>query len=409
MVEGKVENYYWAKYDFSGRRILVLDTALRDGEQSGVIRIPTVEEEIEYVRRAVELGIDAIDLTTPMSRGPKLKRAIAVGRTIPPWVDVVCLARTREKDIQAALDLQQGIGRQIKGIIFVGSSNKRLDAEEWNLGDITRWMGDSVSIAYREQIVPIVATEHTTETDGTVVSQIFRAGLQSGGMEVCIADTTGVATTEGTRKLVRFMKDVVLEGYDGKLIHWHGHDDYGLSVANTLAALDEGANCVHVTPLGIGERSGNAPLETVLLNLKRFGDPKRQNLLALLEFMKYSSLIFDEPIRRNYPGVGENNRKYASGIHASAMRKARISGKPNPYESVPQEWFGLNVEAVVGPVSGEANVLEVLDSLCIVPTQSMVDFLLETAIRLNRILTKEEVFSIAQSMSEGNSNRHGHG
>ncbi|MCL4367092.1 hypothetical protein M1563_02895 [Patescibacteria group bacterium] len=405
---GETENFSWGEYDFSKRDIKVLDTSLRDGEQSGVIRLPSLKEELSFVELLVQSGlVDAIDISLPAGRGSRLKNAIEIAKRVPKHISVVCLARTKASDIGAAEELLQKSGRPIEGIIFVGSSNKRRDVEKWEMKDMVRWMGDSVCRASKAGIIPIVATEHTTETSPGDILQIFRAGLDNGGKKVCIADTTGIATPMGARRIVRFFKDEVVQGYEKIEIQWHGHGDRELAVANTLAALDAGADTAQGTINKVGERAGNTDLLSLWLNLKQGEDPHRQDLTSIRNLSEYASKIFSTQISPNHPIIGENNRIVASGIHASAHRKARLAGVESPYLPFNPKDFGYNeVTVVIGPKSGEANVREVAEQLGFKATPLVVEKLLGAANDLNQILTKEQVLSIVSGIN-GNGENHG--
>src|SRR3989344_5273451 len=204
--ENEIENHNWGDYDFSKTDVEVLDTSLRDGLQDSDIRHPNLEEKLELIDKLVKVGIDAIDLAIPVARGPHLKDAIQIARRVPSNVIVACLARTHEVDIKAALELAQGAGRNIEGIIFVGSSPLRRFVEGWELNYMKKWMEENVALAAQEGIIPVVATEHTTETEPAVIKLLYRVGLENGGKKVCIADTTGTATPRGVQRLITFFK-----------------------------------------------------------------------------------------------------------------------------------------------------------------------------------------------------------
>lgn len=413
MATNEIENYIWGDYNFSGRHVQVLDTSLRDGLQDSDIRHPSLEEKSELVDRLVKVGIDAIDIAIPVARGPHLRDAIQLARRIPDKVTVACLARTHEMDIRAALELAQGAGRTIEGIIFVGSSPLRRFVEGWELEYMASWMKENVALAAKEGIVPVVATEHTTETEPEVIKLLYRIGLENGGQKVCIADTTGAATPKGVRRLIHFFQDIVLDGFDDVTIDWHGHNDRDLAVANTMEALDAGASRVHVSVLGIGERAGNTRLESVLINLKIAGDPKRQDLTGIPALSEFASQIFKVEIPSNYPGVGEKAGRTASGIHGAAEWKMRQLMRQSlllpqdgrsPYSAVDQRWFNREPQVYVGPLAGEGSVLCVLDELGIKATPQIVRRVLEYAVTQQTVLTPEQVRNIARSLESNGNN-----
>lgn len=402
-----IKNFDWGEYDFSGRKIDVLDTTLRDGLQDSGIRHPNLEEKKELVEKLIAVGVDAIDLAIPVARGSILKDAIELGRNIPERITIACLARTHETDIKAALELMHGIGRPIEGIIFVGSSPLRRYVQKWELPYMIRWMEENVSFAAKEGLIPIVATEHTTETEPDVLKQLYRVGLDNGGKKVCIADTTGRANDIMTRRIVRFFQEEVVAGYGNIPIDWHGHNDRDYATANSLIAVDAGANRVHTSVLKIGERAGNSSIEAVLTNLLMAGDPKRQDLTGIPDLAEYASKIFRVAIPSNYPGIGSKVFTTASGIHANAMEEAEKMGiEPGaPYSSVDPRWFGRKSSVVVGPVSGESNVRMVARRLLIPVTDKLTQRALNFAVAQRKILSDENILNIARS-GEENSNGH---
>lgn len=400
MVTSEIKNYDWGDYNFANRNIKVLDTSLRDGLQDAQLRHPTLAEKEQFIRHLSEIGIDAVDIAIPIARGSHLKDAIKLARQLPTNIQVACLARTRPEDIQAAVELSQGSGRSIEAIVFIGTSPIRRQVEGWQLEEMIQWMQSTVALAKKEGLRVNVATEHTTESEPEVIKQIYRAGLESGGDMVCIADTTGAASPVSTYRLINFFQENILPGFANVEIDWHGHDDRGLSVVNSLIALDAGATRAHATALGIGERAGNTPIEQLLIDLKIARDPKRQDLTQILPFSTFSSHIFGVPIRSNYPGIGEKVGMTASGIHASAMRKAREQGMEpgSPYSRVDQRWFGRHSSVRIGPLSGKANVEEVADRLNLKLTPKLIEKALEFAQTVNRLLNDEDLINIANSL-----------
>jgi 2-isopropylmalate synthase len=170
----------------------------------------------------------------------------------------------------------------------------------------------------------------------------------------------GHATPDGAARVIRFMREVV-DGTGEKVgVDWHGHRDRDLAVANALAALQGGADRVHGTILGIGERVGNAPLDLILVNLKLLGWLE-SDLTALPEYCELVSRACRVPIPYNYPALGRDAFRTATGVHAAAVIKARKKGDAwladRVYSSVPADWLGLKQQIDVGPMCGESNVI----------------------------------------------------
>src|SRR5207253_10976649 len=132
----------------------------------------------------------------------------------------------------------------------------------------------------------------------------------------------GHATPDGVRNVVMFTKEIVKEAGASVGIDWHGHNDRGLALENALWALELGADRVHGTALGIGERVGNAAMELILLNLKLLGLLEGQNLTKLLEYCQVAADAVGWQVPINYPLVGRDAFRTATGVHAAAIIKA---------------------------------------------------------------------------------------
>jgi 2-isopropylmalate synthase len=196
------------------------------------------------------------------------------------------------------------------------------------------------------------------------------------------------------RELVGYLRRVVDEVDPGVGLDWHGHRDRALDVANTLAAIEAGADRVHACALGIGERSGNTPMEALLVNLNLLGWAAR-DLRGLPEYCEVVSHACNVPIPFNYPIVGADSFRTATGVHAAAVAKA-VSRNDDwladrVYCGVPASMVGREQGIEVGPMSGEHNVRHWLKKHGIEPHPVFVEKILAAAKRSNRILSEEEI------------------
>jgi 2-isopropylmalate synthase len=177
-------------------------------------------------------------------------------------------------------------------------------------------------------------------------------------------------------------------------IDWHGHRDRGLSVPNAIAAYEAGADRIHGTALGIGERSGNTPMELLLVNLKLMGYLDT-DLTRLGDYCRAASRHLDVPIPRNYPVVGPDAFETATGVHAAAVVKAMRKGDAwlvnSIYSGVPADMVGLEQRITVGPMSGKWNVIHWLESRGLEADDDSVAVLFDLAKRSDRVLTDEEI------------------
>jgi 2-isopropylmalate synthase len=180
-------------------------------------------------------------------------------------------------------------------------------------------------------------------------------------------------------------------------VHWHGHCDRGLAVANSIAALTAGAECVHACALGIGERVGNTQMDQVLVNLKLMGVSPwaEQDLTKLKEYCQAVSKATGVPIPANYPVVGEDAFRTATGVHASAVIKAykkKDTELANAvYSGVPSQMFGLEQIIDVGPMSGKSNVLFWLERHGLPATDDVVERVYNRAKASDHTLSEAEI------------------
>jgi len=189
-------------------------------------------------------------------------------------------------------------------------------------------------------------------------------------------------------------------GFKDVKIDWHGHNDRGMAMWNSCIALQSGANRVHGTILGIGERVGNAPLDQILINLKMLGWIDN-NLLQLNKYCRLVSRCAGFSIPNNYPVIGKDAFETATGVHASAIVKAIKKGDKwladRVYSGVPASEFGLEQKIRIGPMSGRTNVYFWLEEHGIQSTEELVDKIFKAAKKSNHLLTDNEINKIIKS------------
>jgi 2-isopropylmalate synthase len=164
-------------------------------------------------------------------------------------------------------------------------------------------------------------TEDTTRARPETIRKLYTAAIECGARRVVVTDTVGHATPSGVRALASFMKGVVKATGEDVKIDWHGHSDRGLSVPNSLSAIEAGCDRVHACALGIGERCGNTPMDILLVNLKLSGRIAN-DLSRLSDYCRVVSDAVGVAIPANYPIVGEDAFRTGTGVHAAAVIKA---------------------------------------------------------------------------------------
>jgi 2-isopropylmalate synthase len=373
------------------------DETLRDGLQSPSVSSPTIEQKIELLHLMEALGIDTADIGLP-GAGPhvvrdveRLAREIVAARL---RIRPNCAARTVVADIRPIAEVAQRVGIPIECCAFIGSSPIRQYAEGWTLDYLIRCTEEAIAFAVREGLPVMYVTEDTTRAEPETLRQLYRAAIGAGAARICVADTVGHATPAGAAAVVRFVGDVIRETGAPIGIDWHGHRDRDLAVANALAAYRAGATRLHGTAIGIGERCGNTPMDLLLVNLVLMGDLDR-DLSALPRYCAAASAACGVPIPANYPVVGLDAFRTATGVHAAALikafRKSDAELADTVYSGVPARLVGREQEIEIGPMSGKSNVLFWLERHGIVPTEEAVEAVFARAKASSHVLTEAEI------------------
>jgi 2-isopropylmalate synthase len=391
--------YDWNHVDAPARprEVMLDDETLRDGLQSPSVRCPTIEEKLRILHLIDRLGIDTADIGLP-GAGPhvvqdveRLAREIADQRL---KVKANCAARTVIADIKPIAEISQRVGMPIECCAFIGSSPLRQYAEGWSLDQLLKLTEEAVSFAVREGLPVMYVTEDTTRADPETLRRLYAAAIRAGASRVCVADTVGHATPPGAAAVVKFVAQVVDECGGGVGIDWHGHRDRDFAVINTLAALDAGATRLHGAAIGIGERVGNTPMDTLLVNLVLMGYIER-DLSSLGEYCRVVSEATGVPIPANYPVVGKDAFRTATGVHAAAVikafRKNDMALVDAVYSGVPASLVGREQEVEVGPMSGRSNVVFWLERRGLSADDAVVDRIFARAKASPSVLTEGDI------------------
>jgi 2-isopropylmalate synthase len=201
----------------------------------------------------------------------------------------------------------------------------------------------------------------------------------------------------GAYSLVQFaLEEIVKRSGERIRVDWHGHCDRGLAIANSLAAIAAGADQVHAAANSLGERVGNTPMELMLVNLRLLGLIDR-DLSRLREYCETVACATHTSIPPNYPVIGRDAFRTATGVHAAAIIKAFKKNDPmlanSVYSGVPSHLFGLEQVIEIGPLSGRSNVIYWLEKRGIPATEDLVTRIYNAAKKSTRILTEDEILS----------------
>ena len=345
------------------RPVQVVDETLRDGLQSPSVTDPPIEDKIRALHLQARLGVHGNDIGLP-GAGPRAKEStLALATEIARAklaIEPYCAARTHKNDIDPIIEISQKTGLRIEAATFIGSSPIRQYAEDWDLDRLLRHTEEAVRYSTENGVPVMYVTEDTTRARPEILRRLYTTAIECGARRVCVSDTVGHATPEGAARVIRFIRHTVDATGEKVGVDWHGHRDRDLGVANALAALMAGADRVHGTILGVGERVGNAPLDLILINLKLL-EWLDCDLTALPEYCALISESCRVPIPYNYPALGRDAFRTATGVHAAAVIKAKKKGDAwladRVYSSIPAGMLGLKQEINVGPMCGESNVV----------------------------------------------------
>ncbi len=378
------------------------DETLRDGLQSPSVRSPDLEDKLKILHYIEGFGIETADVGLP-GAGPHVVRDVT--RIVQEIVDQKmsvrpsCAARTMRQDIEPIAEISQQAGIPIRVDCFLGSSPIRQYAEAWDMDRLLRLTHDAVELSVSNGLPVMYVTEDTTRSKPEDLRRLYTAAVEAGARRVCVADTVGHSTPNGVRSVVRFIREVVDATGEDVKVDWHGHNDRGLGIINSLAAAEAGADGVHGTALGIGERVGNTPIDLLLVNMQLLGWIDR-DLSQLPAYCELVSRTTGVELPENYPVLGLNAFRTGTGVHASAILKAQAKGDAwladRVYSSVPAAMVGRRQLVEVGPMSGESNVACWLADRGIEAEGGLVRAIFGKAKASSKVLAEGEILALCR-------------
>lgn len=376
------------------------DETLRDGLQSPSVCEPPVEKKIELLHLMEALGIDTADIGLPGAGGAHAAGVEMMACEIADKklrIRPNCAARTHRNDIIPIVEISQRAGIPIEACTFIGSSPIRFYAEEWTLDKLLEMTEDAVTFAVKEGLPVMFVTEDTTRADPETIRALYTAAIRCGARAVCVCDTVGHATPDGAREVVKFVRGIIDQQGEKVRLDWHGHQDRGLGVINSIAAIEGGADQIHGSALGMGERVGNTPMDQLLVNLKLLGWIEN-DLMRLREYCDKAAEACQWTIPFNYPVFGRDAFRTATGVHAAAVIKSYRKGDTELadliYSGVPAGQFGLKQVIEVGPMSGKSNVIYWLENRGLEANEDRVTRIYERAKQSSAVLSEDELMAL---------------
>jgi 2-isopropylmalate synthase len=384
------------------RKVRFHDETLRDGLQCPSVTDPPIEAKKQVIRLLDRAGVDSTDIGLP-GAGPRAVEDVTVltelirdeGLSIRP----TAAARTHPNDIRPIIEISEKTGVPIEVMAFLGASPIRLYAEGWDDDLLEKRTRTAVRMIKDAGLVANFVTEDTTRSQPTTLRRLFVAAIEEGADIFTVCDTVGHAAPTGVFNLIHFTRDIIRSMGTDTTIDWHGHNDRGFGLVNALAAIEAGADCVHGSILGVGERVGNTPLDLLLVNLRLYGTIDN-DLDGLAELVDLVSKHCEVPIPVSYPVFGADAFRTGTGVHAAAVIKAMRTGHDwladAVYSGVPARWFGRRQEIEIGHMAGDSNILFWLEARGITTDPSLVQAIRSVAKSGNRLLGNDEVMGIVQ-------------
>ena len=349
-------------------RVYIFDTTLRDGEQSPGCSM-TVPEKLKMAAKLVEMGVDILEAGFPIASEGDSAAVDAVAREFP-WVNVAALARANRMDIEKAAESLKN-ARRPRIHTFIATSDIHL---KYKLKKSRQQVLDEAVAAVtlaREYCDDVeFSAEDATRTDWDYLEQISRAVVAAGARTVNLPDTVGFSVPEEYGELIGRMVKAL---GNSAIVSVHCHDDLGLAVANSIAAVQAGARQIECTINGIGERAGNAALEEIVMafNTRRDRLPFQTRIVTEHLFsasQMLTSIITFGP-QPNKAIVGENAFAHEAGIHQDGFLKERTT-----YEIMEPRSVGVpESKLVLGKHSGRHALAKRCEDLGFALTRDQLD------------------------------------
>ncbi len=337
--------------------VRIYDTTLRDGEQTPGVTL-TPEDKLTIAMQLDKLGVDVIEAGFPIvSQGETEAVKMIVKQGLRSEISV--LARTDKRDIDAALACD------VKYVhTFIATSDIHLQYKlKLSREEALRKAIDAIDYCKAHGLYVEFSAEDATRSDREYLKRVYKAVVNVKADRIDVPDTVGYATPKYIYSLISELKDTV-----NVPISIHCHDDFGLAVANSIAAIEAGAECAHVTINGLGERAGNASLEEFVMALHSLYNKKtRINTKLLYETSKLVSSLTGIIVQPNKAIVGENAFGHESGIHTHG-----VLSNPLCYEPISPELVGRKRWLEAGKHAGIHGVSAMLDEYGIKPTQEQL-------------------------------------
>ena len=369
-------------------QVYIFDTTLRDGEQTPGVTF-TIDEKIAIARQLDTLGVDIIEAGFPitsMAEAEAVKKIVAEGLK----ARIAALARPLQDDVDRALNCEVDYIH-----IFISTSDIHLEhALKMNREKVLNLSVESIEYAKDHGVTVEYSPMDATRTEIGYLKEVCSAVTEAGADKINVPDTVGVMTPRVTYEFFKDLKSVTEVPLSA-----HAHNDFGQATANSLAAVEAGAEQVHVCVNGLGERAGNASLEEVVMGLiAQYGIKTGINTRQIAETSELVQRLSGWYLLPMTPIVGDNAFTHESGIHVHG-----ILGHPGAYEPLTPEFVGKKRRFVAGKHTGRHAVDSMLEEMGVHPDEAQLKAISVEVKRLGDMgkkVTDADLYAIAKSVMD---------
>jgi len=340
------------------KKMRIFDTTLRDGEQTPGVSL-TPENKLRIAKSLDKLGVDVIEAGFPAVSEGEMEAVRLIAKE-GLEAEICSFVRGTKKDIDTALKCN---AQSVHLVIPTSDLHLQYKLKKTR-EEILKLVEESVQYAKDHGLIVELSAEDATRSEFEFVKEFFAKGISVGADRICPCDTVGVLTPEKSYKIFSDMRKT----FKDVIISAHCHDDFGMAVANSIASLRAGANQVHATINGLGERAGNAALEEIAAALKLIYGMELPIKTELLH--RTSALVArltGVPVQPNKAIVGENAFTHESGIHTHA-----ILSHPSTYEPISPELVGVTRRLVAGKHAGSSGIRASLEKMGLNPADQQL-------------------------------------
>ena len=379
-------------------RVYIFDTTLRDGEQSPGCSM-NVPEKLKMAAKLVDLGVDILEAGFPIASDGDFEAVGAVAREFP-WVNVAALARSNKLDVErAAQSLKNAKRARIHTFIATSDIHLKFKLKK-SRQQVLEEAAAAVTLA-RSYVDDVeFSAEDATRTDWDYLEEVCKAVVAAGARTVNLPDTVGFSVPDEYGALIGRMSKAL---GNTAVVSVHCHDDLGLAVANSIAAVQNGARQIKCTINGIGERAGNAALEEIVMAFKTRPDRLPFETKIVTEHLYPASQLLASIItfgpQPNKAIVGENAFAHEAGIHQDGYLKERTT-----YEIIEPKSVGVpESRLVLGKHSGRHALAKRCEDLGFALTKEQLEAVYHRFTTLadrKKGLRNDEISAVAREVVE---------